>query len=535
MNTYTYLPEPHSMPLMTLAVEIEKGSVKIPQFQRDFVWTKQKSADLLDSILKGYPIGTFIFWKTKEELRTIRNIGGLDLPKTPKGDYILYVLDGQQRLTSLFAAVKGLTIERSDGEKEDFSTFYVDLDASSDEPVVVTEMDEGTETHRWITLHDLLHGKIKEISKYPDDAQEAIQSYKDRLNSYQFPIVTMKEAPIEVATEVFTRLNVSGKELSMFEIMVAKTYDADKGFDLAEKYNELIETLDSAQYGTLPSSAVLQTVAACITKETKKKAILAIKKANFINEWDRVCDAIGRTVDYLRHAIGVPVSQLLPYPAMIVPFAYYFYKAKSNPDAATGKKLQQLFWRVGLGERYSRSLDTRLGQDIKRIEAILKGRTPKYDWEVDTSPDYIRHNGYFAAGRAYIKTMLCLLASKHPLSFRDNSRVNISNDWLARSNSKNYHHFFPKSYLRDNGHEGWYANHIVNITLVDDQLNKREIGSKPPSMYIAKFEKTNADLLKALESHFIDLETFGIREDNYDQFFKKRCARLSRALEAKLA
>lgn len=535
MNTYTYLPEPHSMPLLTLAVEVEKGSVKIPQFQRDFVWTKQKSADLLDSILKGYPIGTFIFWKTKEELRTIRNIGGLDLPKTPKGDYILYVLDGQQRLTSLFAAVKGLTIERADGEKEDFSTFYVDLDASSDEPVVLTEMEEETEKHRWITLHDLLFGKIKEISKYPEEAQEAIQSYKDRLNSYQFPIVTMKEAPIEVATEVFTRLNVSGKDLSMFEIMVAKTYDADKGFDLAEKYDELIETLESAQYGTLPSSAVLQAVAACITKETKKKAILAIKKADFINEWESVCDGIGRAVDYLRHAIGVPVSQLLPYPAMIVPFAYYFYKAKSNPDAATGKMLQQFFWRVGLGERYSRSLDTRLGQDIKRIEAILKGRNPKYDWDVDTSAEYIRHNGYFAAGRAYIKTILCLLASKHPLSFRDNSKVNISNDWLARSNSKNYHHFFPKSYLRDNGHEGWYANHIVNITLVDDQLNKREIGSKPPSKYIAKFEKSNDELEKALDSHFIDLESFGIREDNYDQFFKKRCARLSKALEAKLA
>ena len=195
-------------------MEIEKGSVKIPQFQRDFVWTKQKSGELLDSILKGYPIGTFIFWKTKEELRAIRNIGGLELPKTPKGDYILYVLDGQQRLTSLFAAVKGLTIERTDGETEDFSKFYVDLEATTDESIVLAELEDDTETHRWITLHDLLFGKLKAISKYPETCgQEAIQAYKDRLNSYQFPIVTMREAPIEVATEVFTRLNISGKNL----------------------------------------------------------------------------------------------------------------------------------------------------------------------------------------------------------------------------------------------------------------------------------------------------------------------------------
>ena len=97
--------------------------------------------------------------------------------------------------------------------------------------------------------------------------------------------------------------------------------------------------------------------------------------------------------------------------------------------------------------------------------------------------------------------------------------VNISNDWLTRSNSKNYHHFFPKSYLKTNGVDGRYANHIVNITLVDDQLNKKEIGAKPPSKYIAKFSKSNAQLDKALASHFIQAGSFGIQEDDYDKFF----------------
>ncbi len=533
MNRYTYLPEPHSMALITLSVEIEKGSVKIPQFQRDFVWTKQKSAELLDSVLKGYPIGTFIFWKTKEELRSIRNIGGLDLPKTPKGDFILYVLDGQQRLTSLFAAVKGLTIERADGDKEDFSTFYVNLEADADDAIVLAELEDDTQTHRWITLNDLLFGKLKTISKYPESAQDVIQSYKDRLNSYQFPIVTMREAPIEVATEVFTRLNVSGKDLSMFEIMVAKTYDAERKFDLAERYDALIEKLDGAQYGTLPTAAVLQSVAACITKETKKKAILAIPKTRFISEWDAVDKALGQAVDYLRSAIGVPVSQLLPYPSMVVPFTYYFYKAKSNPDAATGKLLQDFFWRVGLGERYSGSLDSRVGQDIKKMDSILKGKRPNYDWEIDPSAEFIQQNGYFSTGRAYIKTLLCLMASQRPLSLRDNSAVNISNDWLTRSNSKNYHHFFPKSYLKSKGTDGRYVNHVVNITLVDDQLNKKEIGAKPPSKYVANFSKSNVQLDKALASHFIG-QGFGIDTDDYDKFFGKRAERLSRAIKKKL-
>lgn len=534
MTRHTYLPEPHSMALSALTAEIEKGVIKIPQFQRDFVWKKQKSAELIDSILKGYPIGTFIFWKTKEELRSIRNIGGLELPTSPKGDFIQYVLDGQQRLTSLFAAIKGLSIGRADGTKEDFSTFFVDLEADSDEPLVLAELDDESKKHRWIKLNDLLFGKIKQLSQYPEDAQEVIQAYKDRLNAYQFPIVTLKEAPIEVATEVFTRLNVSGKDLSMFEIMVAKTYDAERQFDLAEKYDELITKLKQARYGTLPSAAVLQAVSACISKETKKKAILAINKTKIVDEWDRIAKALAKAVDYLRNSVGVPVSQLLPYPALIVPFTYYFYREKHNPDAKRSQLLQEFFWRVGLGERYSGSLDTKLAQDIKRMDVIIDGKRPVYDWDVDTSVEYLRRNGGFSTGKAYIKTILCLMATKRPLSFRDNGVVNISNDWLARSNSKNYHHFFPKSFLRKQGFDSKFANHIVNITLVDDQLNKREIGAKPPSKYVAKYAKDNAKLKKALSTHMINLNTFGIQEDDYEKFFARRAAKLSRELEKKI-
>lgn len=83
---------------------IRFGTLKIPQFQRDFVWPREKSAKLIDSIPKGFPIGTFILWKTKEQLRFVKEIGGQPLPPTPQGDYSEQVLDGQQRLTSLYAA-----------------------------------------------------------------------------------------------------------------------------------------------------------------------------------------------------------------------------------------------------------------------------------------------------------------------------------------------------------------------------------------------------------------------------------------------
>src|SRR6185436_13630678 len=103
-------PDPQSRSFQQMLGRIEDGTLKIPQFQRDFVWPREKSAKLIDSILKGYPIGTFILWKTKEQLRTVKEIGNQKLPPTPKGDYAEQVLDGQQRLTSLYAACRGLKI-----------------------------------------------------------------------------------------------------------------------------------------------------------------------------------------------------------------------------------------------------------------------------------------------------------------------------------------------------------------------------------------------------------------------------------------
>jgi len=106
------LPEPQPRTFTTLMNDIENGQIKIPQFQREFVWEFKKCASLIDSIVKGYPIGTLIFWRTKERLRSIWNIGGCTLPEPPEGDFVEYVLDGQQRLTALFASLKGLEVPR---------------------------------------------------------------------------------------------------------------------------------------------------------------------------------------------------------------------------------------------------------------------------------------------------------------------------------------------------------------------------------------------------------------------------------------
>ncbi|MBN2389201.1 MAG: DUF262 domain-containing protein [Anaerolineae bacterium] len=128
-----------------LFADIDIGRIKIPSFQRDFVWTREQTAKLLDSIIKGFPIGTFIFWKTQEYLRHVRNIGDVDLPEPPAGEPIQYVLDGQQRITSLYAARKGVRMTK-EGRELDYRGISINLDLSVDteEQVVMIEPAEGT-------------------------------------------------------------------------------------------------------------------------------------------------------------------------------------------------------------------------------------------------------------------------------------------------------------------------------------------------------------------------------------------------------
>ena len=267
------LPEPLSRPFTSLISDIEKGQIKIPQFQRDFVWDIKKSANLMDSIIKGYPIGTFIFWKTKERLRYVKNIGGLILPDPPEGDFVDFVLDGQQRITSLFASLKGRTIERDNGKSEDFSEIYVNLDAKEDEHIVITDI-EKKDRQSIIRLTDLLYGSLTELTEYPKKYHPTLSEYKKRIESYNYPIIQIAEAPIDIATEIFTRINVGGKPLTLFEIMVAKTFDSEKEFDLSIKYNEITERLKQVDYETISEATILQVVSIILTKECKRKVIL---------------------------------------------------------------------------------------------------------------------------------------------------------------------------------------------------------------------------------------------------------------------
>ena len=151
--------KPESSNYNELINNIESGRVKIPQFQRKFVWSLDMTVKLLDSIIKGYPIGSFILWKTRERLRSIRNVGGISLPEPPDGDIIQYVLDGQQRMTSLYVAMRGLKIN-DDDRNDDFS----EINKSLTENILCKPTDK--ETIKIYEEHKVELDKLPDCEKF---------------------------------------------------------------------------------------------------------------------------------------------------------------------------------------------------------------------------------------------------------------------------------------------------------------------------------------------------------------------------------
>ncbi len=534
------LPRPQAMSFSEFVTEIEKGSMQIPQFQRDFIWTRKKSAKLIDSILRCYPIGTFILWNTRYRLCSVRSIGGQTFNDVREGDSRDFILDGQQRLTSLYACFKGLEIKRTNNRTDNFSEIYVNLLAEDDDPIVLTDISSLNSKY-CIKVVDLYHndlGKIfKKYKNISDEASIKLSDYSRKIASYQYSVIKLQDATVDVATDVFTRINVTGQTLTLFEIMVAKTYDEKKNFDLSEKWKALKKSLATISYDTINPATVLHTIALISGKDCKKRSILEIEKETFIENWQKTEDAIKYAAEYFRDTLYISASNLLPYDSLIVPFAYFFSHYNRKPNNIQQKYLTDFFWRVALTNRYSASVDTRLTEDKNYMDKFLKKNPAEYKttiWGLDISPDFIKKNGYFKTTRAYIKAILCLYAYHQPKSFNSNSKVNIDNAWLNRSNSKNYHHFFPTAFLKQQGEIDDNINHILNITIVDEHLN-REIGATSPSVYMKNFQKSNKDIHKTMETHLIsDINDFGIFDDNYKIFLNKRADIVSKELSKRI-
>jgi len=532
-------PENHSKKYAVLFADIDAGRTKLPMFQRDFVWDKSQTAKLIDSILKGFPVGTFILWKTRDRFRHFRELGNLKLPEPPAGDSVQYVLDGQQRITSLYAVRKGLRITR-EGRVIDYKDICIDLEANSgaEDEVVYAEAPEGRET---ISVHDLLSKDVTDFDAYGKDERRKIHEYRAALTGHDFSVIEIPEYDIDTACEIFTRINTGGKELSLFEIMVAKTFDPDSGFDLEQKYRDLLEgdedgskSLTDASFETIPSITILQCIAAHLKGGIRHSDILRLDRQAVIDCWPHVQQTIFAAIDHMQSHLGVAVSRILPYPVLLVAFSNFFDRNKLKPaNHDQTRYLAEYFYRAGLSNRYTSGTAVKMLADLQKMKSIAQGKRPSYKGEdLEITPDTFRTKT-FAINDAFSKTVLCLLASKGPRNLQTNGLIKLNNSWLRKSSSRNIHHIFPKAWVRKHGKRDWDANVIANIMFAGEHENQRVMTSKAPREYLEKLWGSRSGLANAMASHFVGNTCLdAIRANDFNAFVRHRSRLLHETVTA---
>ena len=529
--------------LQHLQTDLEKGRIKLPQFQRDYVWDIEKSAALIDSVLRGFPVGDLIYWHTDDRLREVRNLGRLEFPDADKDEKVHYVLDGQQRLTSIISALLGLTVTLKHGTKIDFSRLLVHLNPTDPESAIVRhDFPEDEDGACCVPLMQLWSRRGREYDSCRDKLREARDDLSTRLVTFEIPKVTLEDADLSIATEVFSRINTSGLELTVFEIMVARTYDPRKTFDLVEKFDEFSEELRDANYESFGSTDILQLISLMLKDDCKKKTILSLDKKSFIETWPEAVEAVKAAVDHVKTSFRVPVSRLLPYSSLLIPISLFFHGNHLRPpNREQAALLEDFFWKAGWSERYSSSSDSKLAQDKKTIKRFLKGKLVRFDWVENVDVDNCR-DAAFSTSQAFSKTILALLATLHPEKYSNGDLVNLQNDWMRRANSMNFHHIFPKTHLKREHKEDWEINRVLNISLVDDFLNKRVIRGRAPSDYMEDFKEENDYFKKTMQTHGIRTQlrprskrnSAAIWSDDYDRFIDERAEDVVKLLKSKL-
>ncbi|NES01310.1 MAG: DUF262 domain-containing protein [Symploca sp. SIO1B1] len=240
--------KPDTIYLEDLLIEIANGEYKIPIFQREFVWEYSQMIDLFDSLLKGYPIGTLLFWKTKG-YKTRDEIGPYTIKE--KGSDFRYILDGFQRISTLFGV---LINPKKFHPKENsivcnYKKFLIYFDIRENHfsrirnpkynkvfSIPLYNIYDNRELFNVIRELDGENLAEDNKNKYIDNAR----NLHDILHKYKIPYVEIKGGDIKSAVEIFSRINSTGTEISEDSMVSARSYNARTGFLLSQSITEFL-------------------------------------------------------------------------------------------------------------------------------------------------------------------------------------------------------------------------------------------------------------------------------------------------------
>lgn len=494
--------------LADIVHDIEKGILRIPQFQREFVWDKPRVMRLLESIYLEYPIGSFFFWDAPRKYYDFyRDIAELGLPKPDKYEKIVFILDGQQRLTSLYVTVKGLTLYGRDYKKICF-----DLD----EKVFV---DRTPDSQRFVSVSDLLSNDRYAV--YDNLTVERKKSFNEcfqRFNNYPFSAIDVRDKELDEVCDIFERINQGGQKLNLFDLISASTWTPD--FDLRVAVKAENERLKTKGFGEIDNEVYLQTLSLIANGSCTRPVQLQLRAEDVSKYWQETIESISLAIDYLKSNLGVVNSVFIPYRSMIALVAYLFYKVKGRSlNHEQSELLAQWFWQTTFSERYSASILTLMTEDRKLMDKVISGSASiKYFFELDID-SLIQIRMY---RKSAIKNgVLCLLAKRNPRHFKNNVPLPLKDGYYSDFNSSEKHHVFPKSQV-SRSYPMIMVHSLPNFCFIPAELNK-EISNKKPSRYFEEYQRLNPDFSDTLKTHLIKYDD-SIKQDDYMSFLASRAA-----------
>lgn len=220
--------------LDTVLESISRGELRIPEFQRPFVWGPEEMLSLFDSIEQGYPIGSLLLWRTEEDITSLDAVGGIDVGPAEHNQLLSYVLDGHQRLATLFGCLRRPAAAPHPTEQDDWKWWvYRELGREGQAPRYHhwQDPDRPVPPH-YLPLRsilrtmDFLRFARKLEKELPVRAAELIEEAElvaQRFKEYQVPVTSLVGSRIGLATEIFTRINTSGRTLTADEVASARS------------------------------------------------------------------------------------------------------------------------------------------------------------------------------------------------------------------------------------------------------------------------------------------------------------------------
>ena len=406
-----------------LVEQVAAEKIRVPRFQRAFVWKQTDLHDLLDSVLRGFPIGSILIWDTEISIESALRVGPIEISSRPGGQ-VGYLLDGQQRVSTLVGTLR--LPDEAEPIVDDVNwCLYCDLDRREFLPIPPDKVEARhfpvrslLDTAGFITACRRIEkgaGDPSKVRRWLNEADRLANAFRD----YQLPLIRIREADLDSAVTVFARLNRKGRKMAADEMVSALTYQEGQ-FHLARKLDEFKDELDGKGFGDLDRVLLLRSVLAALGRDIYAKdwADLMVKpevREMLPEAFESAESGIKRALVFLK-VLGVTSDRLLPYGLQLVLLGEFFRLCR-EPDPNVLDLLRRWFWVTSFTGWFGGVNTAQATRALAEIRKLSDGTGTGFsavDLDASARPFPERFDGRSARVRAF----LLYLASLRPRSMQ---------------------------------------------------------------------------------------------------------------------